>query len=115
MPEINQDVEVYQGERKTLRFTVTKDGVALSLSGKSARFTVSRRAGDSEFIIDKTEEDFEIADSNKYLIPLEESDTIDSEPRDYYLELRVWEDMQFNVVAAVGTFTLKESRTKIEV
>jgi hypothetical protein len=85
------DIEVKQGEAKTVRFTVTNPaGAACDLSSAEMLFGVKEKFTDSAYTIEKRNADFNVAQAASGIISINlDSTNTEQTPGKYKAELKI--------------------------
>lgn len=83
-------IEIKQGEAKTLTFTITQNGAVVPLGEVELSFVVKESKNDTEYILSKAHQDFDMADAANGIakLKLSEAET-QVEPDTYVAELKL--------------------------
>jgi len=83
------DIEFKQKEAKTIRFTLTEDGVAVDATGATFKFCIKKTRSDASYTIEKEDADFDKTDIATGIVtcPLSATDT-DIDAGNYFGELK---------------------------
>jgi hypothetical protein len=83
-------ITVKQREAKILEFAILADGVAVDLSTATLSFAAKLKLSDTEFSIEKSNADFDVAEADAGIVSvLLDADDLDLAPGTYRGELRI--------------------------
>lgn len=104
----NKDILIYQGETKSLIFTITNiNGITKDMTNGNAKFVLIK-GGETK--LEKTIDDGIIINNDKVTILFEEKDT-SSKIGQFGYELRLIDTNGISIVSAIGNITILKSNT----